>query len=163
MSGAVDGEVTALQDRRGGRRAAGQRPHAGDELGEHERLAEVVVRTELQAVHTITGLRGGGEHEDPRAGACKRSAHVVTVDDRQVSVEQLLALGCDAVNRALRPPPDLLDSALFDQPRLAQLAQRVVQRAAGDIYHVAHHVRGAHSNRNFELCLLAWQFLLSLL
>ena len=87
MPGTIDGEVGAPQDRRRGRRPARERPHTGYELGEHERLAEVVVRAELQAVHTITDLRGGGEHEDPRAGAGERPAHLITVHHRQVAVE----------------------------------------------------------------------------
>ena len=87
MPGAVDGEVTAAQDRRRGRRPARQRPHARDELGEHERLAEVVVRAQLQPVDPVLDLGGGGEHEDPRAGAGERPAHLVTMHDRQVAVE----------------------------------------------------------------------------
>ena len=44
VPGTVDAEVAVAQDRRRGRRPARERPHAGDELGEHEWLAEVVVR-----------------------------------------------------------------------------------------------------------------------
>ena len=66
---------------------AGQRPHAGDELGEHKRLAQVVVCTQLQAVNPVVHLGGSGEHQDPRAGAGQRPAHLVTVHDRQVAVE----------------------------------------------------------------------------
>ena len=81
------------QDRRRGRRPARERPHAGDELGEHERLAEVVVRAQLQAVDPVIDLRGGGEHEDPRAGAGERPAHLVTVHHRQVAVEHDHVIG----------------------------------------------------------------------
>ena len=73
-----------------------ERPHAGDELGERERLAEVVVGAQLQAVDPVFDLGGGGEHEDPRAGAGERPAHLVAVNDRQIAVEH------DHVIRRLR-------------------------------------------------------------
>ena len=93
VPGAVHGEVPAAQDRRRGRRAARQRPHAGDELGERERLAEVVVRAQFQPVDPVIDVGGGGEHEDPRAGAGQRPAHPVTVHDRQVAVEHDHVIG----------------------------------------------------------------------
>jgi hypothetical protein len=87
VPGAVDAEVASAEDRRRGRRAAGQRPHAGDELGEHERLAQVVVRAQLQPVYPVLDLGRGGEHKDPRTRTGDRPAHLVTVHHRQVAVE----------------------------------------------------------------------------
>ena len=66
---------------------AGSAPDPGDELGEDEWLAEVVVCAELQPVNPVLDLGGGGEHEDPGAGAGEGPTHLVTVHDRQVAVE----------------------------------------------------------------------------
>ena len=87
VPGAVDREVASAQDRRRRRRPTGQRPHAGDELREHEWLAQVVVRAQLEPVDPVLDVAGRREHEDSRAGTGHLAAHTVTMHDRQVAVE----------------------------------------------------------------------------
>ena len=93
MPGAVHGQIAAAHDRRRGRRPAGQRPYAGDELGERERLAEVIVRAQFQPVDPVLDIGGGREHQDPRAGTGHRPAHPIPVHDRQVTVEHDHVIG----------------------------------------------------------------------
>jgi hypothetical protein len=102
-------------DRLRGRRPAGQRPHAGDELGERERLAEVVVCAQFQPVDPVLDIGGGGEHEHPRAGPGHCPAHPIAVHERQVTVEHDHVIGrlrggvqrSRAVVRDVRGDPDL--------------------------------------------------------
>ena len=71
------------------RRAPLERAQARDELGEGERLAQVVVGAEGEALDALGDGGRGGEHEDPRRAllADEPAADVVAVDDRQVAVE----------------------------------------------------------------------------
>ena len=117
VSRAVDRQVAAPQDRRRGRRPARERPHARDELGEHERLAEVVVRPQLQAVHPVLDLGGGGEHEDPRTGAGERPAHLVTMHHRQVAVEHDHVIGRPRGGLQCRRA---VENGVHGHPRLTQ-------------------------------------------
>jgi hypothetical protein len=48
---------------RGG--SAGKGPDSGDQLGERERLGEVVVRAQTETVDAVFDRIGGGEHQDP--------------------------------------------------------------------------------------------------
>ena len=73
----------------GDRRTAAQRPHPGGQLAEGERLGEVVVRAELQALDAVADVAGGGEHQHPggHAELDDLAADVVAVDEREVAVE----------------------------------------------------------------------------
>ncbi len=64
--------------------------HAGFQLLEVERLAEVVIGAEVQAGDAIRDRRGGGQHQNPRllTRRPKFRTDVVTVDTRQIAVEQ---------------------------------------------------------------------------
>jgi len=87
--GPVDDEVTPHEDRRRSRAAPGQGPYPGDQLGEGERLDQVVVRAKIQAIHPVLDRGRRREHQDPgglRPGGEAR-ADRVTVDPRQVPVE----------------------------------------------------------------------------
>ena len=77
------------QERRPGRRAAGERLHPRDQLLERERLGQVVVGAEVQALDAIADRRRGGQHQDPRvrAAVAQRHADRVAVHARQVAVE----------------------------------------------------------------------------
>ena len=48
--------------------AAGQRADAQDQLGEVERLGEVVVGAQRQAADPVAGRAGGGQHQHHRRG-----------------------------------------------------------------------------------------------
>ena len=89
MPGAIDHQVAPLHDRGGPGDAAAQGADARDELVERERLAQVVVRAELQPVDPILDLGGGGEHQDAAGGAVAHqlAADAVAVHGRQVTVE----------------------------------------------------------------------------
>ena len=93
MSGAIEGEVVVSQDRRRGRCPSREGHDPGDELGESERLTEVVVRAELQPVDPMLDFCGGGEHEDAGAGAGESPTHLVAMHDGQISVEHDHVIG----------------------------------------------------------------------
>jgi hypothetical protein len=69
------------------RAPARERAHARDELRKHERLAQIIVRAQVQAIDPVLDLHRSGEHEDPRPAAGKRSTHLAPGNDRQVTVE----------------------------------------------------------------------------
>jgi len=66
-----------------------RRAHAQHELGEVERLAQVVVRAEAEAGHPVAWLPGCGEHEDhgPVLTVGDHLAQRVAVNAGQVPVE----------------------------------------------------------------------------
>ena len=68
----------------GPRRRGAERVHARDELGEAERLAEVVVGAEREPVDELVGRAGRGQHQDLQLGllVAQRAAHVVAVHRR---------------------------------------------------------------------------------
>lgn len=69
--------------------AAAQRPDAGHQLRELERLAQVVVGAEVEPGDPVLHGTGGGEHQDPGpgAGGDEPARHVVAVHPRQVAVQ----------------------------------------------------------------------------
>ena len=71
---------------------------AGDELGEAERLGQVVVGAERQALDELVGRARGGEHQDLRARLLggQGPADHVAVDLGQVAVEHDDVVGIDA-------------------------------------------------------------------
>ena len=64
-------------------------PDAGDELGDLERLLDVVVGARLEADHDIDRVGAGGEHDDrDRRRPADRAADLEAVHARQHDVEQ---------------------------------------------------------------------------
>ena len=66
-----------------------ERVHSRDQLGERERLGQVVVGAETEAVDPVADARRGRQHDHP-SGAARRDdlpAHVVAVHHRQVAVQ----------------------------------------------------------------------------
>ena len=87
----VEPEVAPGEERcASGVAAAGERADAGDELGEGERLGQVVVGAEAEPVDTVFDRVGRGQHEHARTRpACHQCAtHVVAVDLGNVAIEQ---------------------------------------------------------------------------
>ena len=86
---AIDHQVAPLHDRGRAGSASAQGADARDQLVEGERLAEVVVRAQLQPVDPILDVGGRGEHQDAagRAVAHQLAADLVAVHGRQVAVE----------------------------------------------------------------------------
>jgi len=81
----VELEVAAFEH--GRRRAgtpSGERSQPGAELGEHDRLDQVVVRAEVEAVDQLVRRVGRGQHEDARLGAAgdEAPADLVAVQNR---------------------------------------------------------------------------------
>ena len=66
------------------------RPHAGQQLGEPERLGDVVVGAGVEPEHGVDLVGPPGEHEDRHraAGGAQAPAHVEAVDVGQPEVEQ---------------------------------------------------------------------------
>ena len=82
--------MSAAGDHRGrGRAAAGERADPGDEFGERERLGQVVVGAEVEAVHPVAHRARRGQHQDAglRRRADQRGADRVAVDAGQVTVQ----------------------------------------------------------------------------
>jgi hypothetical protein len=69
--------------------AAGQRLDAGHQLGEVERLGQVVIGAQAQALDPLGDRAGGGEHQDPARRPLPRQgpADVVAVHAGQVPVQ----------------------------------------------------------------------------
>jgi len=119
---------------------------ARDQLVEGERLAEVVVRAQLQPVDPILDVGGRGEHQDAagRAVAHQPAADPVAVHGRQVAVEHdhvVVGAGC-----ALQGCRAVVDH-VHGETRVAQaLADPVGQRDV--IFHNQHpHVHILHQCR----------------
>src|SRR6478735_1452194 len=85
----VDADELAGGDDLGGR-APQQRPHAGEQLGEAERLGHVVVGPGVEAHHGVdlVGARREDEDRDRATLGADPPAHLETVDLRQAEVEQ---------------------------------------------------------------------------
>ena len=89
-----------------GRLAPGQGADAQHELGEVERLGEIVVGAQAQAGHAVAGRAGRGEHEhhDPAVVLGDHLAEGVTVDAGQVAVEDDDVVGVEVeLGRGLQP------------------------------------------------------------
>ncbi len=88
--GAVELQVTALEHRRQRRlRPPGKGPHACDELGERERLWQVVVGAHAQPLDAILDAARCRQHQDASADAlgCQPLADLVAVKTRKIAVE----------------------------------------------------------------------------
>jgi hypothetical protein len=108
---AVDGQVPVPDHRRSRRRPASQGAHACDQLGERERLAEVVVGAQFQAVDPVVDRRRRGQQEDPGGGVGHQGpADVVSVHHRQVSIEHdHVVRGIGRAGQRRRPVVDDVD------------------------------------------------------
>ena len=91
------------------RRPAPERPHARDQLGELERLGEVVVGAELEALDAVADRAGRGQHQHPRLAVLgdEPAADQIAVHARQVTVEHDDVVGvqrdvCDRVGAVER-------------------------------------------------------------
>ena len=132
--GRVDGEradrVHRLRPAGPGRSAAEVGPDPGPQLGEPERLGQVVVRAGLQADHDVHLVPARGEHDQHAAGLAhpQLPAHVDAVEVGQPEVEQhQVELGQRRLPQR-RPPaagPGHLVS-LGGQPGLQQRPDRLV-------------------------------------
>ena len=86
----VEHEVTVDQQRGdGGLGAAKERADTGDEVGEGERLGQIIVGAQPEALHPIVDCGRGREHEHPATGTGgdDRGAYLVAVQAGQVPVE----------------------------------------------------------------------------
>ena len=85
----------------GARRAPCQRPDARHELGELERLAQVVVGSQLEALHAVADRARSCEHEHTGVGAFgeQRPAYLVAVHVREIAVEDDDVVGVDSDTR----------------------------------------------------------------
>jgi len=108
---------------------AAERTHPRDELGEGERLGEVVVRAEVKAVHPVPdpGRRGQHQHAGLPARGEDPTADLVAVHERQVAVQDhhVVAVHHDALKRGVpvvadvdghRPPPQSLGDRVGHDP-----------------------------------------------
>jgi hypothetical protein len=88
--GRVDDEVTDREHRRDeGMGAACERADAGDEDGEVERLAEVVVRAETETLDQVLRFSCGSQHQHPATAlrGDELRAHLVAVHSWKVAIE----------------------------------------------------------------------------
>ena len=69
--------------------AAAERPDPGQELTEGERLGQVVIGPEVEAVDPVVHRGGGRQHQDPGRGRARHQAraHRVAVHPGQVAVQ----------------------------------------------------------------------------
>ena len=89
LGGHVDRESADRQAARGRRGAAQQRAHARLEFGHRERLGQVVVGAEVEAVHAVLDriARGQHQHAGRRAPRTQASQDLEAVDVGQPDVE----------------------------------------------------------------------------
>ena len=125
---AIDHQVAPLHDRGRAGTAPPEGADARDQLGEGERLAEVVIRAQLQPVDPVLDVRGRGQHQDAagRAVAHQPAADPVAVHGRQVAVEHdHVVVGAGRALQGCRAVVDHVDG----ETRVAQtLADPVGQR-----------------------------------
>ena len=84
--------------------ASAERPlYAGHELGDCERLGDVVVAPDREAVHSVVGAVAGGEEDHRRvaAGVAQPSQHgeAVTVGQHHVEHDEIGGVGCRGGDR----------------------------------------------------------------
>ena len=90
VAAGIEGQVAAFE-RRGqrGRRPTAERADASHELGEVERLGQVVVGAQAETLHSLLDRAGRRQHQYPTLGALshKPAADLVAVNDGQVAVQ----------------------------------------------------------------------------
>ena len=88
--GGVEAQVAVDERRRKCRtRSPGERANAGDELGEVERLGQVVVGAEPEALHAVGDAARRSQHEDATLAVVghQATADLVAVDAGNVAVQ----------------------------------------------------------------------------
>jgi len=85
----VDGQIPAEHDGRPSRAAPGQRPDPRHQLGKGERLGQIVVGPQVQAVDPLVHRGGRRQHEDPGRGRARHQAraHRVAMHPGQVAIQ----------------------------------------------------------------------------
>ena len=132
----IEPQVRELEHRRRGRRRApGQRTQPYEQLGERERLGQVVVGPEREPIELVlVGQSGGGEHEDADLGvlAGDGRGHLVPVRAGQVPVEHEHVVGVDGepVQRRVAVERDVGRDRLAAEAGLQRL--REVELVLGD-------------------------------
>ena len=125
MHGRVQLEVADLQHGRTlARTAPQQRPQPGGQLGEGERLDQVVVGAGVETAHPITHAVARGEHQHRRPALARTqlAAYLEAVEQRQHRVEHdgvVADLGA-AEERVLAVTGDVDGVALFLEASLQQ-------------------------------------------
>jgi len=117
----VQPDAGALQDRRGG--GPGSPAQCLDprhQLGELERLGEVVIGAEPKPRHPLGNGGGSGEHQDPSLDARvnQGGAHLVAGHDGQIAVEDhdVVVVDREAVQGSIAVIDDVHGHALATQP-----------------------------------------------
>ena len=125
--------------------AAQQRPHARGEVGERERLGDVVVGAGVEPEHLVElrAARGEHEHRRPRLALVQPAADLDPVDAGQAEVEH------DDLERRRRPPPAARPRRC---PRLdvVPLALERPHERIGDRGVVLHHEQSAMAGQATE-------------
>src|SRR3989440_1306140 len=124
----------------GGRRAAQQRLHAGEQLEHTERLGDVVVRAQPEAAHFVRFLAPRREDEDGHgaAGLAQRAQHAEPVHAGQHEVED------DQVGPAVARARQSL-GAVVGHLDLIAFDLQVVAQPVGEIWVVFHHQDSHHA------------------
>ena len=124
-------------------RASQDRPEAGQELLERERLHEIVVRAGVEAGHTVCHRLAGGEHENGQARALvpEAAAHLDPVEDWHRDVEH------DRVGARSRDVREPVGAVLREIDLVALERQRAAQRLAHGTIVVHHEQARGHAER----------------
>lgn len=109
------------------RGAAIERGHPGDQLGERERLREVVISPQKQTVDAILDRAGRRQHEHPGgvAGAVQAATQLVAMQARKVSVQDDDVVG--RRRRLLEPAQPITGDVHRPAPVAKALGDRVGQ------------------------------------
>jgi len=109
----VQAQVTLDQRRRQCRpRAPAEGADAGDELGEVERLGQVIVGPEPKALHSIGDAACRGQHEDATLAAVRHqaTADLIAVDDGNIAIQDDDVVGrCGGVTEGVSAIEDDVD------------------------------------------------------
>ena len=118
----------------GGRLAAREGADARDQLGEMERLGQVIVGTQAQAADPLPGRAGRGQHEhhDPVVPLGDHLTQGVAMDSRQVAVEHHHVVGVELeLGRGLQPVVGGIDGHAL----VAQALDQHVGQRPGVLHH----------------------------
>ena len=131
-------EVREPQDVRGlvpARHAPQQRAQPGEELGQGERLREVVVCPGIEACNSIVHLRASGQHEDRDRVVVRSepSADFEPVDPGHEHVQDHGVRSCQAYD-----PPERLLSVLGEVDLIPLELERTTERLANGSLVVDH-------------------------
>jgi hypothetical protein len=120
---------------------ADERPEPGQQLGERERLGEVVVRAGVQPRDPVGNAVAGRQHEDraPVPGISEPPAHLKAVEIGQHHVED------DGVVRVLRCEPECFLAVTGDVDGVALFLQAALEQSGH--LHLVFHDQGAHGGK----------------